>query len=205
MSFGRDNFRLSCSELTQTLCRALAMQPLAESIRLKNFVDSDVRSLSRLVNRLAKQLLSCCSALENNGIGQTTHLSPRDLLLSFRRTTSMSTSYPTYSHLCFHPFVSAAHRDVKPYNLLCVDGEMVLIDFGSSAAMGDEERTGYATAPPHSRMNYLQWCLRSDDIAGLLRRVSKINLTRESLIADTTGTSRLVTHATPRQSSSLMR
>jgi serine/threonine protein kinase len=178
MSSSSGNFRLSCLELTQTICRALAMQPLAESIRLKNFVDGDVRSLSRLVNRLAKQLLSCCLALENNGIGQTTHVSPRDLSLSSRRTTSMmSTSYPTHSHLYVCPFASAAHRDVKPYNLLCVDGEMVLIDFGSSAAMGDEERTGYATAHPHSQLNYLQGCLRSDDIAVLLRHVSKTNLT----------------------------
>jgi len=104
-----------------------SLKPLAESIRLKNFVDGDVRSLSRLVNRLAKQLLSCCLALENNGI---------------------------------------AHRDVKPYNLLCVDGEMVLIDFGSSAAMGDEERTGYdwhkspcdpRYAPPEQFIDEVEW------------------------------------------------
>lgn len=44
--------------------------PLAQTIGLDGYVEGDVKSLSRLVNRLAEELLNCCSALENSGIGE---------------------------------------------------------------------------------------------------------------------------------------
>mmetsp|Transcript_8422 Transcript_8422/g.20674 ORF Transcript_8422/g.20674 Transcript_8422/m.20674 type:complete len:510 (-) Transcript_8422:209-1738(-) len=59
-----------------------------------------------------------------------------------------------------------AHRDVKPYNLLMKDGRLVMIDFGSAAAMGEAERTGYdwhkspcdpRYAPPEQFIDEVEW------------------------------------------------
>ena len=36
-----------------------------------------------------------------------------------------------------------AHRDVKPLNMLCLGGRIMMIDFGSAAAMGIQGRVGY--------------------------------------------------------------
>ena len=47
------------------------------------------------------------------------------------------------SHCLALEKAGVAHRDIKPFNIFVADQKLLLIDFGSAAAMGIRERVGY--------------------------------------------------------------
>eukprot|EP00293_Proteomonas_sulcata_P016775 CAMPEP_0184295916 /NCGR_PEP_ID=MMETSP1049-20130417/6826_1 /TAXON_ID=77928 /ORGANISM="Proteomonas sulcata, Strain CCMP704" /LENGTH=519 /DNA_ID=CAMNT_0026604775 /DNA_START=130 /DNA_END=1689 /DNA_ORIENTATION=+ len=70
-----------------------------------------------------------------------------------------------------------AHRDIKPYNIFIANEKLVLIDFGSSAAMGVSERIGYdynkspcdpRYAPPEQFIDEEQWAKYDSYCVGLI-------------------------------------
>jgi tRNA A-37 threonylcarbamoyl transferase component Bud32 len=70
-----------------------------------------------------------------------------------------------------------AHRDIKPFNIFVSKDELLLIDFGSAAAMGIRERVGYdynkspcdpRYAPPEQFIDEAEWAKYDVYCVGLI-------------------------------------
>uniref|UniRef100_A0A7S0ESX5 Protein kinase domain-containing protein n=1 Tax=Hanusia phi TaxID=3032 RepID=A0A7S0ESX5_9CRYP len=70
-----------------------------------------------------------------------------------------------------------AHRDIKPFNIMVTNSRLLLIDFGSAAAMGVRERVGYdynkspcdpRYAPPEQFIDEQEWAKYDVYCVGLI-------------------------------------
>uniref|UniRef100_A0A7S4JBY6 Protein kinase domain-containing protein n=1 Tax=Guillardia theta TaxID=55529 RepID=A0A7S4JBY6_GUITH len=70
-----------------------------------------------------------------------------------------------------------AHRDIKPFNIMVTNSRLILIDFGSAAAMGVRERVGYdynkspcdpRYAPPEQFIDEQEWAKYDVYCVGLI-------------------------------------
>jgi len=81
-------------------------------------------------------------------------------------------------HACVElEHAGVAHRDIKPYNIIVTGGRLLLIDFGSAAAMGIRGRKGYdynkspcdpRYAPPEQFIEEEEWAKFDSYCVGLI-------------------------------------